>query len=73
MGVNTVRLNEKDEKILSILSEELHLNKSEVIKKALHSFFEDLVDTKYIEQYEEKEKKGELTFHTAKEVLDEYK
>ena len=58
MGVISVRLNKEEEKILKVLSENLGVDKSTLIKKSIFELYENLVDMEIIEKFEEKERKG---------------
>ncbi len=44
MGVISVRLNKEEEKILKVLSENLGVDKSTLIKKSMFKLYENMVD-----------------------------
>ena len=69
MGVISVRFNREEEKILKKLSAHFHADKSTLIKKSLFELYENMVDMKTIEKYEEKERKGKVSFSTAEDIL----
>ncbi|GBE01056.1 MAG TPA: hypothetical protein ENH01_10900 [Nitrospirae bacterium] len=68
MGVISVRLNKEEEKILKVLSENLGVDKSTLIKKSIFELYENLVDMEIIEKFEEKERKGKVSFITAEDI-----
>jgi len=53
MAVISVRLNEAEERIVNILSEQYEKDKSSIIKYSLNEMYEDLMDRKIIEEFEE--------------------
>ncbi len=67
MAVISVRLNEAEERIVNILSEQYDKDKSSIIKYSLNEMYEDLMDRKIIEEYESKEKGTK--FISAEEIL----
>ncbi len=69
MGVISVRLNKKEEKILKRLAEHFETDKSALIKKSLMELYENLVDSEFIEQFERREEKGEVSFVSPEDVL----
>jgi len=71
MGVISVRLNKKEEKILKKLTEHFEADKSALIKKSLLELYENLVDREFIENFEELEQKGVTSFVTAEEILED--
>ena len=60
MAVVSVRLNDKEEKILSFLTEYSHEDKSTLLKKSMYELFEDIQDIKFIEDYIEKKENPEF-------------
>ncbi len=62
MAIISVRLNEKEEKILNYLSEYYHEDKSTLFKKSLYEMYEDAQDIKFIENYIENSKKKKINF-----------
>ena len=70
MGVISVRFNREEEKILKKLSAHFHAGKSTLLKKSLFELYENMVDMKTIEKYEEKERKGKVSFSTAEDILE---
>ncbi len=71
MAVISVRLNEAEERIVNILSEQYEKDKSSIIKYSLNEMYEDLMDRKIIEEFESKEK-GTI-FISAEEILKSLK
>jgi len=69
LGVISVRLNKKEEKILKRLTENFEMDKSSLIKRSLLELYENLVDREFIEDFEAREEKGAVSFVTAEEIL----
>ena len=69
MGVISIRLNKEEDRILKKLLDYYGMDKSTLIKKSLYELYENVVDLDFIEQFEEKEKKGKISFVTANEIL----
>ncbi len=70
MAVVSVRLNEKEEKILNYLTDYLHEDKSTLFRKSLFEMYEDIQDIKFIEQYIENSQIEKPTFISGEELLD---
>jgi len=70
MGVISVRLNKEEEKIFKELSDNLGVDKSTLIKKSIFELYENLVDIEIIEKFEDKERKGKVSFNTAEDILN---
>ncbi len=70
MGVISVRLNKEEEKILKELSDNLGVDKSTLIKKSIFELYENLVDMEIIEKFEDKKRKGKVSFVTAEDILN---
>ena len=69
-SIITIRLNEDEEKVLNKLLEHFHTDqKSTILKKALYDLYEDIEDMKAIEEFEEREKKGEVKWHSFEEII----
>jgi len=71
MGVISVRLNKREEEILKKLTEHFETDKSRLIKRSILELYENLMDLEFIDHFEEKEKKKEVSFVTAEEILKE--
>ena len=71
MAVISVRLNEAEERIVNILSEQLEQDKSSLIKFSLNEMYEDLIDRKLIDEFEKKE--NGMKFINAEEILKSLK
>jgi len=56
MGVTSIRLNQKEEKLLQILKEYYNCDASTLLKKSLYELYEDMQDKEVIEDFEKKEK-----------------
>ncbi|NLI29143.1 MAG: hypothetical protein GX423_03595 [Nitrospiraceae bacterium] len=69
MGVISIRLNKDEEKILKILSDHFHEEKSSLLKKSLFELYENTLDLDVIKKYEAKERKGKTSFFTAQDIL----
>jgi predicted DNA-binding protein len=69
MAVISVRLNDEEEKMVSFLSAQFEKDKSSLIKYSLKEMYEDFMDNKVIEQFEEKEKESPLSFVSAEDIL----
>lgn len=69
MGVISIRLNKDEEKILKILSDHFHEDKSALLKKSLFELYENTLDLEIIKKYETKERKGKTSFFTAEDIL----
>ncbi len=70
MGVISVRLNKEEERILKELADNLGVDKSTLIKKSIFELYENMVDMEIIEKFEEKERKGKVSFITAGDILN---
>ena len=62
MSVISIRLNEKEEKVLRMLVEYYNEDRSTLIKHSLQEMYEDIIDMKEIEQFEYDEKAGKTKF-----------
>ena len=73
MGIITVRLNDKEEKILEHLQEFYDTDKSKILKEAMVEKFEDLRDREVIEGFEKKMDSGLVKFSNADNLLKKIK
>ena len=73
MGIVTVRLNDKEEKILEHLQEFYDTDKSKILKEAMMEKFEDLRDREVIESFEKKLKSGNVKFVSADSIFKKFK
>ncbi len=71
MGVISVRLNKKEEKILKHLSQYFNADKSTLVKRSLFEMYENILDIETIDAFEKKEKRGRVSFTTAEDILKE--
>jgi hypothetical protein len=69
MAVISVRLNDEEEKMVAFLSAQFEKDKSSLIKYSLKEMYEDFMDNKVIDQFEEKEKESPLSFVSAEDIL----
>ncbi len=69
MAVISVRLNDEEEKMVSFLSAQIEKDKSSLIKYSLKEMYENFMDNKVIDQFEEKEKESPLSFVSAEDIL----
>ena len=69
MGVISVRLTEKEEKILKYLSQYYDEDKSSLIKHSLIDLYEDLKDLEEIEHFEKREKQKKTNFVSSIEMV----
>ena len=72
MGVISIRLNTKEEKILKYLSEYFSEETSGLIKHSLIDLYEDVIDREEINRFEKEEKKGKVKFFSSDEVINSY-
>jgi len=69
MAVISIRLNEEEEKMISFLSNQFEKDKSSLIKYSLKEMYEDFIDNKVIDQFENEEKKQPLNFISAEDII----
>jgi len=69
MGVTSIRLNKKEEKLLNYLKEYFHCDSSTLLKKSLFELYEDLKDKEIIDTFEKKEKEGKSKFISFEELV----
>jgi len=69
MSVVSVRLNEREDKILDSLTTFFGEDKSSLIKHSLNEMYEDFIDKKEIEEFVKKEAKGKVKFISSDELL----
>ena len=69
MGVTSIRLNKKEEKLLNYLKEYFHCDSSTLLKKSLFELYEDLKDKEIIDTFEKKEKEGKTKFISFEELV----
>ena len=70
MGVTSIRLNKKEEKVLNYLKKSLNCDSSTLLKKSLFELYEDLKDKESIEGFEKDEKEGNTKFINFEELLN---
>ena len=69
MAVISVRLNTEEEKMISFLSEHFEEEKSSLIKHSLKELYEDIMDRKIIDSFEENERNKKVKFISSQELL----
>lgn len=69
MSILSIRLNKEEEKILQSLMTQSNMDKSTIVKKSLFDLYENYYDKIEIEKFEEKEKKGKVSFISSDNVL----
>ena len=69
MAVISLRLNQKEEEMINFLSDYYERDKSALIKYSLKELYEDIIDKCIIDEYETKEKNGEVKFIDSKEII----
>ena len=70
MGVTSIRLNEKEERVLNYLKKSFNCDSSTLLKKSLFELYEDLKDKEAIENFEKEEKEGNTKFVNIEELLN---
>jgi hypothetical protein len=68
MAVTSVRLNQKEEKLLKLLKEYYNCDASSLLKRSLYELYEDLKDKEILEQFEKKEKNHKSQFVTIDDL-----
>jgi hypothetical protein len=69
MAVTSVRLNQKEEKLLKLLKDYYNCDASSLLKRSLYELYEDLKDKEIIEQFEKKEKNHKSQFVTIDDLM----
>ena len=69
MAVISLRLNQKEEKMVNFLSEYFEQDRSSLIKHSLNELYEDIIDKQVINEYEDREKTAKVKFVDANEVI----
>ena len=69
MGVTSVRLNQKEEKLLKLLKDYYDCDASSLLKRSLYELYEDLKDKEIINNFEKKEKNKKPQFVTFDELM----
>ena len=71
MAVMSIRLNTKEEKMLDALSSYFEKERSSLIKQSLRELYEDVIDRSCIDEFEEREKSGSVSYVQAEDILKE--
>jgi len=69
MAVISIRLNTEEEKMVSFLSEQYEKDKSSLIKYSLKEMYEDFIDHKVIDEFENNEKIQIGNYLSAEELI----
>ena len=69
MAVISLRLNQNEEKMVNFLADYYEQDKSSLIKYSLKELYEDIIDKKVIDDFETKEKSGEISFVAPDEII----
>ena len=69
MGVTSVRLNQKEEKLLKLLKNYYNCDASSLLKKSLYELYEDLKDKEIIENFEIKENNKKTHFVKFEDLM----
>lgn len=70
MAVVSVRLNEREEKILEYLTEYFHEEKSSLLKKSMFELFEDIQDIKFVDTYIDEKGVNKENFIRGDDLFD---
>jgi hypothetical protein len=70
MAIISLRLNQKEEEMVNFLSDYYERDKSSLIKYSLKELYEDIIDKRTIDDYEEKEKRGEVKFVDSNDIMN---
>jgi hypothetical protein len=70
MAVISLRLNQNEEKMVNFLSEYYEQDKSSLIKHSLKELYEEIIDKQIINEYETREKNGEINFVDSNEIIN---
>ncbi len=69
MAVISIRLNSEEEKMIAFLSDQYEKDKSSLIKLSLKEMYEDFIDKKVIDEFENKESKRSVKYINADEII----
>lgn len=69
MAVKSIRLNDKEEKLITFLKEHYNCDTSTILKKSLWEMYEDVKDKEIIEDFEKKEKTKKTQFISFDELI----
>lgn len=69
MGVISVRLNTKEEKVIKKLVDYYDEDRSKLLKRSLFELYENIIDGNEIEKFEKKESAKKAKFHSAEDIL----
>ena len=69
MAVTSVRLNQKEEKLLKLLKNYYNCDASSLLKRSLYELYEDLKDKEIIEGFEKREKNKKSEFVTINDLI----
>ena len=69
MGVTSIRLNQKEEKLLKYLKDHYSCDASTLLKKSLWEMYEDIKDKEIVENFEKLEKTRKTRFVSIDDLL----
>jgi predicted transcriptional regulator len=69
MAVMSLQLSSGEEKMMDFLAGYYELDYRSIFRRAIQDLYEDLVDRKAIEDYEEREHAGTVSFTSSDDVL----
>ena len=69
MAVTSIRLNDKEEKVLNYLKEYFNCDSSTILKRSLYELYEDLKDKEIIDDFENDLRKNNQNFVKYEELF----
>jgi len=70
MGVTSIRLNKKEEKILNFLKKHYRCDSSSLLKKSMYELYEDIKDKEIIDEFERNEDANDVSFSDIDDLLN---
>lgn len=69
MGVTSVRLNKKEERVLEFLKEYFGCDASTLLKKSLWDLYEEVKDREIVEDFEKRERDSKTGFLKFEDIV----
>jgi hypothetical protein len=69
MAVISLKLSHEEENMVNFLSDFYEQDKKSLIKYSIKELYEDIIDKRFINEYEAKEKSGKVEFVDSSEIL----
>jgi len=69
MGVKSIRLNKNEEKALNVLKDHFNCDSSTIIKKSLWEMYENINDSKAVEEFEKIETQDKVKFNSFDDLF----